>query len=121
MRPLDLLEWSDDPEARKVLQKYRSVPKTYQKLLPVEAYCLAAGVSPWKVLEVVAAVAVRNGAQAAVVLAAVWGPSVVMANIRRALTDKGIRDRELFFKATGLLPIRAFSDLTGDVSTTPRE
>jgi len=104
-----------------VLQKYHSVPATYRRLLPLEAYCLAAGVSAWKVLELVAAVAVRSGARAAVVLAAVWGPNVVMANIRRALTDNGIRDRELFFKATGLLPIRAFSDLTGDVSTAPTE
>ena len=110
MRPLDLLEWSDDPETHKVLQKYHSVPATYRRLLPLEAYCLAANVSPWKVLEVIVAVAVRNGAQASVVLAAVWGPNVVMANIRRALTDKGDRARELFFKSTGLLPIRTFRD-----------
>jgi len=30
--PLDLLQWSEDPEARKVLQKYLAVPESYRAL-----------------------------------------------------------------------------------------
>src|SRR5215475_5061498 len=85
--PLDLLQWSEDPVARKVLQKYLSVPASYRKLLPAEAYCCAAGVSPWRILEVFAGVAVRLGAHASSILAAVWHPRVVEKTIEMALTD----------------------------------
>ena len=48
--PLDLLQWSEDAEARRVLQKYLAVPRSYRALIPAEAYCCAAGVSPWRIL-----------------------------------------------------------------------
>lgn len=51
---LDSLQLSDDPDARKVLQKYQSVPVSYRRLLTPEAFCQAAGVSPWKVLQIIA-------------------------------------------------------------------
>jgi integrase len=51
IRPLELLLSSEDPEARKVADAYLSVPESYRKLLPLEAYCKAACVSPWRVLE----------------------------------------------------------------------
>ena len=52
MHPLDYLGFSEDPVARKVLDAYRSVPASYRRLLPPEAFCHAAGVSPSHVLEV---------------------------------------------------------------------
>jgi hypothetical protein len=103
--PLDLLQWSEDPEARRVLQKYLSVPKSYQPLLPAEAYCFAAGVSPWRILEAVAGVAVRLGAQASSILAAVWHPRVVEKTIEMALTDGGTVDRNTLHRATGFTPL----------------
>jgi len=102
---LDLLQWSEDPEARKVLQKYLSVPESYRRLLPAEAYCCAAGVSPFRVLEVIAGVAVRLGAQTSAVLAAVWHPRVVEKTIEMALTDEGIADRNALHRATGFTPL----------------
>lgn len=103
--PLDLLQWSEDPEARRVLQKYLSVPESYRRLLPAEAYCCAAGVSPWRVLEVVTGVAVRLGAQASSILAAVWHPRVVEKTIEMALTDEGTADRNTLHRATGFTPL----------------
>src|SRR5713101_7034363 len=51
IHPLDCLRSSEDPEARKVLDMFLSVPASYRRLLPVEAFCHAAGVSPLRVLE----------------------------------------------------------------------
>jgi hypothetical protein len=51
VRALDYLRSSDDPEAQKVVNAYFSVPESYRRLLPLEAFCHAAGVSPWRVLE----------------------------------------------------------------------
>jgi hypothetical protein len=103
--PLDLLQWSEDPEARKVLKKYLSVPESYRRLLPAEAYCRAADVSPWRILEVVAGVAVRLGAQASAILAAVWHPRVVEKTIEMALTDEGTGDRNTLHRAAGFTPL----------------
>jgi len=103
--PLDLLQWSEDQEAHKVLQKYRSVPESYRRLLPAEAYCCAAGVSPLRILEVVAGVAVRLGAQASSILAAVWHPRVVEKTIEMALMDGGTADRNTLHRATGFTPL----------------
>jgi hypothetical protein len=102
--PLDLLQWSEDPEARRVLQKYLAVPESYRRLLPAEAYCCAAGVSPWRILEVVTGVAVRLGTQASAILAAVWHPRVVEKTIEMALKDEGTVDRNTLHRATGFTP-----------------
>jgi hypothetical protein len=70
VRPFEYLASTADPEARKVLKAYESVPASYRKLLPPEAFCQAAGVSPWYILEIITAIAVRTGVQASSVLAA---------------------------------------------------
>ncbi len=110
VRPLDLLQSSDDPEARKVLDVYLSVPESYRRLLPVEAFCLAAGVSPWRVLESITVVAVRQGAQAAAIIAAVVHPRVVEHTIHIALNSpdekKQLHAQTMLHKAMGFLPPR---------------
>jgi hypothetical protein len=51
VHPFSYLCSSEDPDAIKVAKLYLAVPESYRKLLPVEAYCQAAGVSPHRVLE----------------------------------------------------------------------
>ena len=103
VRPLDYLQFSEDPDARKVLEVYRSVPESYRRLLRPEDFCHAAGVSPWRVLECITVAAVRQAAQGAAILAAVLHPRVVEKTIERALRDEGIHDRVVIHKATGFL------------------
>jgi len=107
IRPLDYLGFSEDPEARKVWEAYASVPASYRRLLPPEAFCVAAGVSPSHILEVVTVVAVRLGAQASVVVAAVMHPRVVMKTVQRALQDDGFRERMVLHKAVGFISCRS--------------
>ena len=102
-RPLDYLLSSEDPEARKLANVYLSVPESYRKLLPAEAFCLAAGVSPYRALEIITGTAVRMGAMASTVVASVMQPRVVQKTIERALQDDGSRERGMLFKATGLI------------------
>jgi hypothetical protein len=63
---------------------YLAVPESYRKLLPAEAYCQAAGVSPYRVLELITGLAVRFGVQASTILTAVMLPRVVHKTIDRA-------------------------------------
>jgi hypothetical protein len=102
-QPLDLVQASADPDACKVSRVYRSVPESYRRLLPPEAFCISAGVSPSRVLELMAAVAARQTCQASAVIAALWHPRVVAKTIQRALSDGGTRERGMLLNAMGSL------------------
>jgi hypothetical protein len=104
VRPLEYLASSEDPGARKVLKAYRSVPESYRRLLRPEDFCHAAGVSPWRVLEIVTLVSVRQAAQASAIRAAIAHPRVVAKTIERALEDDGARERMALHRAVGFLP-----------------
>jgi hypothetical protein len=103
-RAFDLLLGCEDPDARKVSDAYRSVPASYRRLLAPEAFCLAAGVAPNRVLEILAVIAMRRMGQASTIIAAVLQPRVVEKLVERALMDDGTRDRAMFLKATGFVP-----------------
>jgi hypothetical protein len=103
---LDCLRSSEDPDARKVLNFYFSVPRSYRRLLPAEAFCHAAGVSPWRILECITVAAVRLGAMGSAIVAAITHPRVVQKTIERALQDDDIRERTILHKATGFIPSR---------------
>ena len=106
VRPLEYLRNSQDPEARKLLQVYYSVPESYRRLLRPEDFCHAAGVSPWRVLEIITVVAVRQGAQSSAIVASILHLRVVAKTVEMALRDDGIRERRMLHKATGWLPAR---------------
>jgi hypothetical protein len=98
---LALLAESDDPNAIKVHSAYVSIPESYRRLLPAEAYCHAAGVSPWLVLDAITIGALRAGVMGSALVAAIHGPGVVQKTIDIALTDEGVKERIAFHKATG--------------------
>jgi len=103
IRPLEYLRNSEDPDAGKVYSAYLSVPPSYRRLLPAEAFCLAAGVSPWRVLEILTVVVVRQGVQSSAIIASILGPRVVAKTVERALQNDGRRERMILLRATGFL------------------
>src|ERR1700746_776097 len=106
-RPLDYLRFSDDPEARKVLEVYDSVPESYRRLLRPEDFCHAASVSPWRVLDAIALAAVRLGAMGSAVVAAIAQPRVVQKTVDRALGDDAdLAACKMLLRATGFLTPR---------------
>jgi hypothetical protein len=98
------LDASDHADARKVRDAYYALPRYMRTRLPIEAFCVAAGVSPLTVLEILTAVIVRQGTQASTVIAAVNHPRVVEKTVEMALTDDGIEDRTMLHKHAGFLP-----------------
>jgi hypothetical protein len=100
----DLLPGSEDPDARKVSDAYRSVPASYRRLLAPEAFCLAAGVEPNRVLEFVVTAALRRTGQISTIVGALTLPRVVGKTVERALQDDGTRERMMLLKATGFVP-----------------
>jgi hypothetical protein len=103
VRPLAYVCLSTDPDALKVAKAYQSVPESYRRLLPPEAFCQAAGVSPYRVLEIITGIAMRSGAWASTVLASAMLPHVVQKIIDRAHQKEGFRERKLLMQVSGLL------------------
>jgi hypothetical protein len=100
----EYLSASDAIEARKVREAYYSIPSYMRKRLRIETFCVAAGVSPLTILEILTATLVRLGAQASRVIAAVNHPRVVAKTVEMALTDTGVSDRNVLHKHAGFLP-----------------
>jgi len=102
--PIYYLQASDSPDARLVLDAYYSISQEHRRALPLEAFCLAAGVPTTRIFEVIVGTAVRLGARTSTVLAAVSHPAVVRKTIEMALTDDGIADRMVLHKAVNFVP-----------------
>jgi len=100
---LCLLEGCNDPDAKKLVAVFHSIPASYRKLLPPEAYCLAAGVLPTRALELMTVVAVQRTANASMILSTVMHPRVVLKTIEMALTDGGAKERRMLHVATGFI------------------
>jgi len=102
--PIYYVNCSDDPEARRFREAWYTLPKSHRKIVPLEAYCVAAGISPIRLLSIIAASIVRLNASASAVLAASAHPRVVRKTIEMAMTDYGEADRATLHKAVGFLP-----------------
>jgi hypothetical protein len=102
--PMFYLNASDDPVALEVRQMYYGMPAAEAKSVPIEAFCLAARVSPLRILEIITAIAVRLSVQSSAILATVSHPQVVEKTIDIALTDDGVEDRAMLHRAAGFLP-----------------
>jgi hypothetical protein len=102
--PFSYLEYSSDADARKLLAAYKSIPRSYRRLLPPEAFCQAAAVSPKRVLLMIAVVIVEEGGRLTAVRAAMRQARVLDKTYDRALQDDGWRERLMIHKGTGALP-----------------
>lgn len=103
---LNLLRRSDAPEAKKVLSLVDSSPsKKFVDVLPLEAFCHAAGVSTKKFFSVVAEVVFEESQNEAAILAALGVPEVVSATVTAALAPGGTREREMILKHARIVPV----------------
>lgn len=100
------LEMSSESEVRSFLLAYNLeiIPDDLRERFPYELYCAVAKLSPLRLLELLAAVIVRAGAQHSAITAALRHPEVVDATVAAALLPDGVSDRITLHKATGFLP-----------------
>ena len=97
-RAVDALRWSQEADARRFLDKYDSIPAADLQHLTIDEICVAAGVDPKRLLELVADRMMWLSVQIATIQVAMSSPDVMRELIRRALTKRGVRDRLLFFE-----------------------
>lgn len=116
--PWYFLRCSDAPEAQKVLEEYynEKLTKGQRGVLPIEAFCLAAKVSPLRILEIIGGTAVRLSAQESMMISALNHPRVVEKTVKMALTDEGTYDRNVLHRAIGFLPMPRTAQTTINIA-----
>jgi hypothetical protein len=98
------LKASSEDEARLVLGKWYLLPAPLRRVVSIESCCVAAGISPIRIVEVLMNCIRRLSQQSAFIIASVNLPRVVQKHIEMSLTDDGVSDRTNFLKSTGFIP-----------------
>jgi hypothetical protein len=117
---LEALRASDLPEARKFISKYDNVllPAFVRRTLPIEAFSIAAGISPTRLFGVIAEVIRLQKSQLGAIKAAERHEAIVEKSSDMALVDEGIEDRMAHLKHMGFTPSPRGSTINIGVSAT---
>jgi hypothetical protein len=117
---LETLRASDFPEARKFISKYDNVllPAFVRRTLPIEAFAIAAGISPTRLWGVIAEVFRLQKAQLGAVKAAQRHERIVEVSSQVAELPEGVDDRMAHLKHMGFTPSPRGSTINIGVSAT---
>jgi len=104
--PYHYLDASSDLEARGLMSVYKHAWKQVRDVLPLEAFCVAAGVDPNRILDSLVRVIERVKSLKSAVNLSVSQPEIVETNIAAAMdVDNGYKDRRLHMQVSGLMPM----------------
>lgn len=103
-KAIEFLRGADNDDARNWLAVYDVLPESARKLLPFEAFCLAANITTKRMLEVVTGACFEQSASTSALLAAASHPDVVGATVRNAKHYDGVADRKMLHQHAGFLP-----------------
>lgn len=117
---LDALRASDLPEARHFVSKYDNplLPAYVRRTLPVEAFSVAAGLSPTRLWGVIAEVIRLQKAQLGAIKAAERHEAIVAVSSAVAETPEGVEDRMAHLKHMGFTPSPKGSTINIGVTAT---
>jgi len=116
--PYHYLDASSDLEARGLMMVYKQSWKQVREALPLEAFCVAAGVDPNRILDSLVKVIERVKALKSAVNLSVSQPEIVDTNIAAAMDiDNGYHDRRLHMQVSGLMPMPKGSRTVVNVQT----
>lgn len=103
---LEALRASDLPEARHFISKYDNIllPSYVRRILPMEAFAVAAGISPTRLFGVIAEVIRTQKAQLGAIKAAQRHEAIVEVSSLAALHMDGVDDRMAHLKHMGFTP-----------------
>lgn len=101
---VEYLQWSETPEARKLLKMIAAMGREAWRYLPIEAFCLAVGIPTKKVFALIAAELKDQSDQEGLLVAAANHGKIVQALTDRASEPTGSADRKMFLQHTGFLP-----------------
>lgn len=101
----DILSGSEEPEARKLVEMRARLNKRQARVVPFEAYCVAAEIAPKKAFGIISQETMDQCGQVSVLLAKAAHPKVVQATIESAITLDGVADRKMLHQHESFVPI----------------
>ena len=99
------LEGSEDPIAREILKLKKRLSPAEAKVVPLEAYCVAAKITSKKLFGLIASEVHSQETMAKAVLFAAKHSEVVEASLMFALHPDGDSDRKMLHQAAGFVPV----------------
>lgn len=99
----------EDEHIKVLVCHWDSLSNYDQRRASLEDLCEVCEVEPHELVGAVASAAFRWNADISTLVAAIAHPKVMEACVDRAVQANGFRDREMFFKASGILPTPAAS------------
>ncbi len=104
---MEIARLCEDESIKALVWRWDSLSYYDQRRVPLEDLCEVCGVQPHKLVGEVASAGFRLGHDISTLIAAIAHPKVMKACVDRALQADGFRDREMLFKASGVLPTPA--------------
>lgn len=101
---IEYLRGSDVKEAIELLRIWDLGSNKEHDLLPFEAYCLAAGSTPKKMMGIIMQAVMENANAAVELMLATAHPDIVQTTIDLAKTPKGGDERRIILQNRGTLP-----------------
>ncbi len=104
-RVFEYLSGSEDEDARRLVRSRRLLTTEQAEAVPIEAFCVAAGITSRRLFGLIAQEVVEQEALATALLTRAAHPKVVQATIDSALTMFGDKDRKMLHQEAGFIPV----------------
>lgn len=119
---IEYLRGSHESDSRKFLDVYDSIPNSVRIILPIEAFCIASGLTTRRVLELITGACFEQSANVAELISKAAKPKLVGVAVKAALKQKNFEDRKLILQHEGYAPIPKTQvvNVQGDVNTDNR-
>lgn len=115
-KAFEFLSFSEEGEVRTIFQLRRRLTPEQQRDVPMEAYALAAGMSPKRLFGFISQELMDQSMKVSAMIAKMAHPELVQSTIEFASKASGFKDREALHKAVGFLPTpkNSFTVVHGD-------
>ncbi len=104
-KAIEYLRGSDEPDARKWLQVYDSIPITTRKLLPFEAFCAGSGLTTKRVLELVTGACFEQSDTVAKLVSKAAKPELIKRAVKFGMKEHNDSDRKMVLQHEGYAPV----------------
>lgn len=115
-KAFEFLSFSEEGEVRTIFQLRARLTKSQKRDVPLEAYAIAAGMSPKRLFGFISQELMDQSMKMSAMIARLAHPELVQDSIKFASKPAGIKDREMIHKAVGFLPTpkNHFTVVNGD-------
>jgi hypothetical protein len=101
---IEALRGSSNADAVAFISRYDKLSNTDRNNLSIEEISIAAGVDTLQLLGVAVIALATQGQTVGEIIANTAHPEVVRKNVQMALSDAGVRDRDMFLQSRGFVP-----------------